>query len=134
MQLHIFIDTCNILLKCNQICEKKQKKEFEMACVTVPDWYNFLISHICCFCSTTCPYNTYTASAACHLTDSTSEKASTERTKQEAPELYLYTSLTRHCSQVQVSLLPRQPLKGGEGKVHLGWTSGGISLCKGLLN
>lgn len=55
-----------------------------MACVTVPDRYNFLISHICCFCSTTCPYNIYTTSAACHLTDSTLEKASTERTRQEA--------------------------------------------------
>lgn len=36
MQLYIFIDTFKILLKCIYFTEKKQKKDFQMACVTVP--------------------------------------------------------------------------------------------------
>lgn len=81
-----------------------------MAHVTVPDWYNFLISHICWFCGITCPYDVYTASAGCHLTDSTSVKASIKREGWEARTFY--THLTGHCGQVQTSLFPRQPLKG----------------------
>lgn len=52
----------------------------------------------------------------------------------ERPELCLYTCLTGHCVQVWASPFLRQPLKGWEDKVHSGWTSGEIYLCKVLLN
>lgn len=92
-----------------------------MVCVTVPDWYHFRFFHICCFCGITCPYDGHQGRLL-------------QREQDEKPELSLYTCRTGQCVQVRASLFCRQPPKGWEDKVHSGWTSGEIYLCKVLLN
>lgn len=78
----------------------------------------------------------YTASAVFHLRESTAEKASIEGGKTGRQNLALYNYLARDCSQVSVSLFPRQPLKGWEDKVHYGRLGLDMrrNLWKGLLN